>query len=64
MCNELQSQHEEMEPRSMLLHLIELFVEQSIYFVQAHLIELIEWIQRLAVTGEELSSRLVFFFYY
>ena len=29
MCNELQRQHEDMEPRAMLLHLMELFVEQS-----------------------------------
>ena len=29
MCNELQRQHEDMEPRAMLLHLMELFAEQS-----------------------------------
>ena len=30
MCNELQRQQEDMELRAMLLHLIELFAEQSI----------------------------------
>ena len=29
MCNELQRQHEDMEPRAMLLHLMELFAKQS-----------------------------------
>ena len=29
MCNELQRQHEDMGPRAMLLHLMELFAEQS-----------------------------------
>ena len=29
MCNELQRQHEDMEPRAMLLHLMELFAQQS-----------------------------------
>ena len=29
MCNEFQRQHEDMEPKAMLLHLIELFAEQS-----------------------------------
>ena len=30
MCNELQRQHEDIEPRAMLLHLMELFARQSI----------------------------------
>ena len=30
MCNELKREHEDMEPRAMLLHLMELFAEQSI----------------------------------
>ena len=29
MCNEFQRQHEDMEPRAMLFHLMELFAEQS-----------------------------------
>ena len=29
MCNELQRQHEDMEPKAILLHSMELFVEQS-----------------------------------
>ena len=29
MCNELQRQHEDMEPKAMLLYLMELFAEQS-----------------------------------
>ena len=82
MCNELQSQHEEMDPSAILLHLIELFVKQSrtqrdellkrlfrawmaeSSFVQAHLIKTIEWIERLAVPREELSSKLLFFLHY
>ena len=72
MCNELQRQHEDMEPKAMLLHFMELFVEQSrtqryemskslfrarmveSSSVQAHVLKMIEWIERLAVLGVEL----------
>ena len=76
MCNELQRQHEDMEPRAMLLHLMELFVEQSrtqryeiskILFrarmaesssVQAHVLKMIEWIERVVVLGVELPVEM------
>ena len=76
MCNELQRQHEDMEPKAMLLHLMELFSEQSrtqryeiskslfrdrmaeSSFVQAHVLKIIEWIERLAVLGVELLVRM------
>ena len=76
MCNELQRQHEDMEPKAMLLHLMELFSEQSrtqryeiskslfrdrmaeSSFVQAHVLKIIEWIERLAVLGVELPVRM------
>ena len=76
MCNELQRQHEDMEPRAMLLRLMELFVEQSrtqIYeilksllralmvespFVQAHVLKMIEWIERLVVARVELPVEM------
>ena len=76
MCNELQRQHEDMEPKAMLLHLMELFAEQSrtqrydilkslfrarmaeSSSVQAHVLKMIEWIERLAVLGVELPVEM------
>ena len=72
MCNELQRQHEDMEPRAMLLHLMELFAEHSrtqryeiskslfrarmaeSSSVQAYVLKMIEWIERLVVLEVEL----------
>ena len=76
MCNELQRQHEDMELRAMMLHLMELFAEQSRTHryeiskslfkawmaesssVQAHVLKMIEWIDRLAVLGVELPIEM------
>ena len=76
MCNELQRQHEDNEPKAMLLHLMELFAEQSrtqryeiskslfkarmaeSSFVQAHVLKITEWIERLAVLGVELRVEM------
>ena len=70
--SELQRQHEDMESRSMLPHLLKLFSEQSITqryeilkslfrsqmdelsSVHAHVLKMIELIERLAVFGVEL----------
>ena len=76
MCNELQRHHEDMEPTVMLLHLMELFAEQSrtqryeiskslfrarmaeSSSVQAHVLKMIEWIERLSVLGVELHVEM------
>ena len=76
MCNELQRQHEDMEPKAMLLYLMELFSEQSrtqryeiskspfrarmakSSSAQAHVLKMIEWIERLAVLGVELPVEM------
>ena len=76
MCTELQRQHEDMEPRAMLLHLMELFAEQSrnqryeiskslfkarmveSSSVQAHVLKMIEWIERLVVLEVDLHVEM------
>ena len=76
MSNKLQRQHEDMQPRAMLLHLTELFAEQSrtqryeisknlfracmaeSSSIEAHVLKMIEWIERLIVLGVELPVEM------
>ena len=72
----MQRKHEDMEPIAILLHLMELFAEQSRIerfeilkslfkarmaessFVQAHVLKMIEWIERLIVLVVELPIEM------